>query len=102
MTEYITAELECFECSTMFEIEEPNQKELDERVKLLNGEEEGERLCDCCEAGHHFPDHDDIDAELSNANWADHTGFFISVPCSKCEEDVDINFEMTEEDFEVV
>ena len=49
-----------------------------------------------------FPSHDDIDSEMCNANWADHTGFFITVPCSKCEQDVDINFEMTQEDFEVV
>ena len=100
MSNYVTAELECSECDTTFEIEEPSQKELDERLKQLNDEE---RLCDCCEQGHHFPSHDDIDGELQYANWADRTGFFVTVSCSKCEQDVDVNFEMhSDSDFEVV
>ena len=103
MTKYVTAELECSECDTTFEIEEGSQKELDERLKHLNDEDnEMERLCPCCEQGQHFPSHDSVDSELQYANWADNTGFYITVPCSKCEQDVDINFEMTQEDFEVV
>ena len=103
MTKYVTAELECNDCGTTFEIEEHSQEELNMRVKHLNDEDnEMERLCDCCEQGQHFPSHDDIDSEMCNANWCDHTGFFITVPCSKCEQDVDVNFEMTQEDFEVV
>ena len=101
MTKYVTAQLECSECDTTFEIEEQSQEELDMRVRHLS-DNEAERLCDCCEQGQHFPSHDDIDSEMCNANWCDHTGFFITVPCSKCEQDVDINFEMTQEDFEVV
>jgi hypothetical protein len=101
MTKYVTAELECNDCNTTFEVEEQSQEELDMRVRHLS-DNEAERLCDCCEQGQHFPSHDDIDSEMCNASWADHTGFFITVPCSKCEQDVDINFEMTQEDFEVV
>tara|TARA_B110001454_G_C12699082_1_gene425765 strand:+ start:260 stop:568 length:309 start_codon:yes stop_codon:yes gene_type:complete len=101
MTKNVTAELECNDCNTTFEVEEQSQEELDMRVRHLS-DNEAERLCDCCEQGQHFPSHDDIDSEMCNANWADHTGFFITVPCSKCEQDVDINFEMTQEDFEVV
>ena len=103
MTKYVMATLECNDCGTTFEIEEHSQGELDERVKHLNDEEnEMERLCDCCEQGQHFPSHDSIDSELQYANWADNTGFFITVPCSKCEQDVDVNFEMSQDDFEVV
>ena len=103
MTKYVTAELECSECDTTFEIEEGSQKELDERLKHLNDEDnEMERQCPCCEQGIHFPSHSDIETEMQYPNWADNTGFYIAVECSKCEQDVDINFEMTEEDFEVV
>ena len=103
MTKYVMATLECNDCGTTFEIEEHSQGELDERVKHLNDEEnEMERLCDCCEQGQHFPSHDSIYSELQYASWADSTGFFITVPCSKCDHDVDVNFEMTQEDFEVV
>mgnify|MGYP000583737421 FL=1 len=103
MSNYVTAELECSECDTTFEIEEPSQKELDERLKHLNDEDnEMERVCPCCEQGMHVQRHNDIDSELQYPNWADHTGFFITVSCSKCDQDVDINFEMTQEDFEVV
>ena len=103
MTKYVTAELECSECDTTFEIEEGSQKELDERLKHLNDEDnEMERQCPCCEQGIHFPSHSDIETEMQYPNWADNTGVYITVPCSKCEQDVDINFEMTQEDFEVV
>ena len=65
MTEYVTAELECSECETTFEIEETSQKELDERLEHLNEEDnEMERLCPCCEEGKHFPNHSDIESEL--------------------------------------
>jgi len=98
----MTATLECSDCGHDFEIEEASQQELDERVKNLNEEEE-ERICDCCEQGIHFPSHDEIDSELQNANWADHTGFYISVECSKCGEECNVEFEMrTDCDVEVV
>ena len=103
MTEYVTAELECNDCGIAFEIEEQSQRELDERLKHLNDEDnEMERQCPCCEQGIHFPSHSDIDSEMQYANWADNTGFFITVSCSKCDADVDINFEMSQDDFEVV
>ena len=104
MTEYVTAELECSECETTFEIEEPSQKELDERLEHLNEEDnEMERLCPCCEEGKHFPNHSDIESELQFPNWADHTGFYISVECSKCGEECNVEFEMrTDSDIEVV
>jgi len=104
MTKYVTAELECSECDTTFEVEEQSQGELDERVKYLNDEEnEGERMCDCCEQGVHFPSSRDIDNELQYPNWADRTGFYISVECSKCGEECNVEFEMrTDCDVEVV
>ena len=103
MTKYVTAELECNDCNITFEVEEQSQEELDMRLKHLNDEDnEMERLCPCCEQGIHFPSSQDIDKELQYPNWADRTGFYVTVQCSKCDQDVNINFEMTEEDFEVV
>jgi len=104
MTKYVTATLECNDCGHDYEVEEHSQQELDERVKYLNDEEnEGERMCDCCEQGVHFPSSRDIDNELQYPNWADRTGFYISVECSKCGEECNVEFEMrTDCDVEVV
>ena len=104
MTKYVTAELECNDCGTTFEIEEHSQEELDMRLKHLNDEDnEMERLCPCCEQGQHFPSHDSVDSELQYANWADNTGFYIAVECSKCGEECNVEFEMRSDcDIEVV
>jgi len=104
MTQNIRQELECSNCDTLFDVEEESQQELDERVKFLNDEEnESERLCPCCENDTHYPDHSDIDNELQYANWADNTGFYVCVSCSKCDAEVNVEFEMRSDgDFEVV
>ena len=104
MTKYVTAELECNDCNTTFEVEEQSQEELDMRLKHLNDEDnEMERLCPCCEQGVHFPSHRDIDNELHNARFADYTGFYISVECSKCGKECNVEFEMRDDcDVEVV
>mgnify|MGYP003327217138 FL=1 len=95
MTKIVSATLECSNCGHDYEVEEHSQKELDERLEHLNDEEnEMERMCDCCEQGVHFPRHSDIENELQYPNWADNTGFYISVECSKCGEECNVEFEM--------
>ena len=103
MTQNMRFELECSNCDTLFDVEEESQKELDERVEFLNDEEhEDERLCPCCENDTHYVDHNDVDSELQYPNWADRTGFYITVACAKCDAKVNVEFEMRSDgDFEV-